>query len=86
MRQRLERTSRSHREVFDALRRADVGVNLHYIPVHTQPYYQAMGFRPGDYPQAESYYREAITLPMFPDLTESEQDRVVAALAQALGA
>jgi UDP-4-amino-4,6-dideoxy-N-acetyl-beta-L-altrosamine transaminase len=75
-----------HREIFDAMRASGIGVNLHYIPVHTQPWYRAMGFRDGDFPEAESYYREAITLPMFAHLTESEQDRVVDALAGSLGA
>ena len=75
-----------HRQVFDAMRAAGIGVNLHYIPVHTQPWYRAMGFRDGDFPQAESYYREAITLPMFAHLAEPEQDRVVEALARALEA
>jgi UDP-4-amino-4,6-dideoxy-N-acetyl-beta-L-altrosamine transaminase len=82
----LGRIRRSHREVFNELRSAGIGVNLHYIPVHTQPYYQAMGFREGDFPEAERYYREAITLPMFPDLSDADQDRVVAALAEAVGA
>jgi UDP-4-amino-4,6-dideoxy-N-acetyl-beta-L-altrosamine transaminase len=80
------RTGRGHREVFDAMRAAGIGVNLHYIPVHTQPWYRAMGFREGDFPEAEDYYREAITLPMFAHLSESEQDSVVAALAHALEA
>jgi len=74
----------SHRAVFEALRAAGIGVNLHYIPVHTQPYYRAMGFKDGDFPEAERYYREAISLPMYATLTEADQDRVVAALAQAL--
>jgi UDP-4-amino-4,6-dideoxy-N-acetyl-beta-L-altrosamine transaminase len=85
VRLQLERIQRSHREVFDALRAAGIGVNLHYIPVHTQPWYRAMGFGDGDFPEAEAYYREAITLPMFAHLEESEQDQVVEALARALG-
>ncbi|HEY8360281.1 MAG TPA: UDP-4-amino-4,6-dideoxy-N-acetyl-beta-L-altrosamine transaminase [Ramlibacter sp.] len=76
----------SHRAVFEALRAAGIGVNLHYIPVHTQPYYRAMGFDDGDFPEAERYYREAISLPMYATLTEADQDRVVAALRQALAA
>ncbi len=73
-----------HRKVFDALRSAGIGVNLHYIPVHTQPYYQAQGFKQGDYPEAERYYAEAISLPMYAALQDSEQDQVVAALHQAI--
>jgi dTDP-4-amino-4,6-dideoxygalactose transaminase len=60
-------------------------VNLHYIPVHTQPYYQKMGFGWGDFPEAEQYYREAISIPMHPTLTDEEQDFVVATLREALG-
>lgn len=70
----------THREVFEALRAKDIMVNLHYIPVHTQPYYQDMGFKAGQFPEAESYYSEAISIPMHPLLTEHEQDYVVAAL------
>jgi len=76
--------ARSHREVFELLRESGIGVNLHYIPVHLQPWYAQLGFKQGDYPQAERYYCEAISLPMFPTLTESQQDRVVNALAKAL--
>jgi dTDP-4-amino-4,6-dideoxygalactose transaminase len=79
-----ERCTRSRGEVFAAMRAAGIGVNLHYIPVHTQPYYQAMGFKPGDFPEAERYYAEAITLPMFPTLSDSEQQSVVGALESAL--
>lgn len=86
IRLQLERIQRSHREVFDVLREHGVGVNLHYIPVHTQPYYQAKGFKPDDFPESESYYAEAISLPMYATLGLHEQDEVVAALAQALGA
>ena len=84
IRLQLDRFARSHREVFDLLRGADIGVNLHYIPVHLQPWYARMGFKQGDYPEAERYYAEAISLPMFPALTESQQDQVVAALTKAL--
>lgn len=76
--------NRTHRQIFDAFREEGIGVNLHYIPVHTQPYYQRLGFRVGDYPQAERYYAEAISLPMYPNLSEQEQDQVVAALVKAL--
>jgi dTDP-4-amino-4,6-dideoxygalactose transaminase len=74
----------SRREVFEAMRKRGIGVNLHYIPVHTQPYYLDLGFRPGDYPEAERYYAEAMTMPMFPTLAGSQQDRVVDALREAL--
>lgn len=81
---RLHDASR-RREVFEALRAAGIGVNVHYIPVHTQPHYRRLGFRPGDFPEAERYYAGAISLPMFPTLTLAQQDEVVAALAKVLG-
>jgi dTDP-4-amino-4,6-dideoxygalactose transaminase len=73
------------RKVFDALRAAGIGVNVHYIPVHLQPYYRRLGFKPGQFPEAERYYARAITLPLFPRMSDADQDRVVAALAKALG-
>ncbi len=72
------------RAVFEAMRADGIGVNVHYIPVHLQPYYRALGFGPGDFPEAESYYDEAISLPLHPGLTEAEQDAVVASLSAAL--
>lgn len=78
------RAGTSHRRVFERLRERGIGVNVHYIPVHTQPYYQRMGFTVGQFPEAERYYAEAISLPMFATLTNAEQDEVVAALADAL--
>lgn len=74
----------NHRQVFEALREQGVGANLHYIPVHLQPYYQAQGFRPGDFPLAETYYAEAISLPLYPTLSGPDQAAVVAALRRAL--
>jgi UDP-4-amino-4,6-dideoxy-N-acetyl-beta-L-altrosamine transaminase len=79
----LDRMTRSHAEVFESLRAQDIGVNLHYIPVHTQPYYRQMGFGAGSFPEAERYYAEAISLPMYPTLHEEQQDLVVEALRQA---
>ena len=85
IRLQLDRITRTHREVFEALRQHGIGVNLHYIPVHTQPYYQRMGFKAGDYPQAERYYAEAISLPMYPTMTQSQQEAVMTAVQGALG-
>ena len=59
-------------------------MNVHYIPVHRQPYYEALGFRAGQFPNAERYYAGAISLPMFPTLTETDQDTVIRALGAAL--
>ncbi len=70
--------------IFEALRAADIGVNVHYIPVHTQPHYQQPGQVRGPFPEAERYYAEAISLPMYATLGKDQQDRVVAVLRQAL--
>jgi UDP-4-amino-4,6-dideoxy-N-acetyl-beta-L-altrosamine transaminase len=73
-----------HRKLFLSLRKQGIGVNIHYIPVHTQPYYKKLGFSEGDFPNAENYYREAITLPLFPMLTDGELRFVVKALKKEL--
>jgi UDP-4-amino-4,6-dideoxy-N-acetyl-beta-L-altrosamine transaminase len=72
--------------VFGAMQAAGIGVQVLYIPVHTQPYYRAMGFALGDFPEAEAFYASSFTLPIFPDLTDAEQDRVVTVLAEAIAA
>lgn len=72
------------RGVYDAMRAAGIGVNVHYIPVHLQPWYRRMGFKPGDFPAAEAYYDGALTLPLYPGLSEQDQERVVRTLRQAL--
>ncbi|WP_425058490.1 UDP-4-amino-4,6-dideoxy-N-acetyl-beta-L-altrosamine transaminase [Sporomusa carbonis] len=77
-------TGKSRREVFDALRARGIGVNVHYIPVHTQPYYRRLGFRLGDFPAAESYYQEAVSLPMYYSLDAKEQKYVIDILRQVL--
>jgi UDP-4-amino-4,6-dideoxy-N-acetyl-beta-L-altrosamine transaminase len=81
----LDAIKASHREVFERLRVAGIGANLHYIPVYRQPYYARSGFNPSDFPRAESYYREAITLPMYPGLTETQQLEVVRRLMAPMG-
>lgn len=75
---------RSRAEVFAAMRSAGIGVAVHYIPVHLQPYYRALGFKAGDFPRAEAYYRRCITLPLYPGLGPAQQDRVVQALTGAV--
>ena len=72
------------RFIFDNLRQLKIGVNVHYIPVHTQPYFQNLGFKVGDFPNAESYYEEAISLPLYPTMSHLQQDKVVTALNEAL--
>jgi len=84
IRLKFEQIGKTHRDVFDALRSAGIGVNLHYIPIYLQPYYQRLGFKPGYCPEAERYYAEIISLPMFPALTATEQDQVVNALRRAM--
>jgi len=79
------RSPLSRRQLFDGLRAAGVGVNVHYIPVHTQPHYRRLGFSPGQFPAAEAYYAGAISLPMFATLTNAQQGTVIAALRQLLG-
>ena len=81
---KLQELKVTHRMVFDSLRAQGIGVNLHYIPVHTQPYYQSLGFKRGDFPEAERYYAEAISLPMYASLSEQNQDRVVNVLKDLL--
>lgn len=83
IRLRLDCVDAGHREVFERLREAGIGVNLHYIPVYRQPYYAAQGFETSSFPEAEAYYAEAITLPLYPALQESEQTQVVEALRAA---
>ena len=77
VRLQTERLRMSHREIFDALRAAGIGVNLHYIPIHLQPYYRALGFQRADFPEAEHYYAQAISLPLFPAMTDAQQDQVI---------
>ena len=75
----LGELNKTHRKVFEELRSEGINVNLHYIPVHIQPYYRQLGFKPGDCPQAEQYYSETISLPIYYELTEDEQDFVISA-------
>ncbi|MCO1603809.1 UDP-4-amino-4,6-dideoxy-N-acetyl-beta-L-altrosamine transaminase [Desulfosporosinus nitroreducens] len=74
---KLDVLVKSRKAVFDELRSAGINVNVHYIPVHTQPYYQKLGFNEGDFPQAEKYYAGAITLPLYYGLTEDDQDYAI---------
>lgn len=84
IRLRLGEIERTRREVYAALHAAGIGVNLHYIPVYLQPYYRRLGFEPGHCPEAERYYAQAISLPLFPGLTEDQQDHMVASLKLAV--
>jgi dTDP-4-amino-4,6-dideoxygalactose transaminase len=70
--------------VFESLRAQGIGVNLHYIPIHTQPYYQKMGYKTYEYPQAMSYYAEAISIPIYVNLSKEQQDIIITALKNEL--
>lgn len=82
----LNETNKTQRQVYDALHAAEILVNVHYIPVYRQPYYEQMGFNIGYCPQAEQYYSEAISIPMYSGLTVTQQDQVVAVIREAVGA
>jgi UDP-4-amino-4,6-dideoxy-N-acetyl-beta-L-altrosamine transaminase len=80
-----DRDPEYHRRVFEGLRATGIGVQLHYSPVHLQPYYRRLGFTEGDFPEAEAYARNAISLPLYPGLQEQEQARVVQVLSSLVG-
>jgi UDP-4-amino-4,6-dideoxy-N-acetyl-beta-L-altrosamine transaminase len=80
----LENIRKTHSQVFDELRKNNLGVNVHYIPVHSQPYYEGMGFKQGDFPQAEKYYSKVISIPLYHGLTIEDQDQVIAILKKVL--
>jgi len=76
---------KSRQQIFDELRKNDIGVNVHYIPIHTQPFYENMGFKKGDFPNAESYYNNEISIPLHHTMTFEEQDKVINVLRGILG-
>jgi len=84
IRLQLNKLEKSHHQIFSALREAGILVNLHYIPVHLQPYYQQLGFKVGDFPVAERYYQEAISIPLFSHLSEAQQEHIIQTLNQLL--
>jgi len=84
IRLKLGELKASRKQVFEALRAKGIGVNVHYIPVHTQPYYENLGFKLGDFPVAEAYYDSAISLPMYPDLTDAQIQYVYESLKEVL--
>jgi len=79
-----DKVKNTRKEIFQELRKNDIGVNVHYIPVHTQPYYENIGFKKGDFPNTESYYESAISIPLFHAMTFEQQDQVVSALEKVL--
>lgn len=84
IRLQLDKITKSHRQVYDELFAAGVRVNLHYIPVYRHPYFEKMGFKSGYCPQAERYYAEAISIPLFPGLSETQQQQVIQEITSAL--
>ncbi|MUG97028.1 UDP-4-amino-4,6-dideoxy-N-acetyl-beta-L-altrosamine transaminase [Scytonema sp. UIC 10036] len=84
IRLKLDKINKTHHQVFEELRQAGIGVNLHYIPVHTQPYYQQLGFNLGDFFEAESYYQESISLPIYYELPVDSQSQIVTFLKKVL--
>ena len=77
-------TAEQHRQIFEALRLTGIGVQLHYSPVHLQPYYQNLGFVKGQFPNAEAYAESSFSLPLFPSLREADQALVCSELAENL--
>ena len=79
-----EQVKKPRKQVFSELRSSGIGVNVHYIPVHLQPHYKKLGFKKGDFPEAEAYYERALSIPLFPSLTKEMQDEVVEKLKRVL--
>jgi dTDP-4-amino-4,6-dideoxygalactose transaminase len=80
----LNKVRKNREQIFDLLRQNGVGVNVHYIPIHTQPYYLQFGFSEGDFPNSESYYSRSISIPLFHNMAVEQQDKVVDILRKAL--
>lgn len=80
----LDKVDKTHQQVFNELRKNGIGVNLHYIPVHTQPYYKTIGFKEGDFSEAEQYYKHAISIPLHHGLTENQHNYVIKTLGNVL--
>ncbi|NDD49652.1 MAG: UDP-4-amino-4,6-dideoxy-N-acetyl-beta-L-altrosamine transaminase, partial [Alphaproteobacteria bacterium] len=82
IRLKLDEIQKTLKEVHEKLLNYEIGVNLHYIPIHTHPYYQKMGFKKGDFPQSERFYSQAISLPIHPTLKKEEQNKIIAAVKE----
>jgi dTDP-4-amino-4,6-dideoxygalactose transaminase len=83
---KMEDLKVSRYQIFKMLRKRGIGVNLHYIPIHMQPYYQAMGFKVGDFPESEKYYESAISIPLHPGLSQKMQEHITLCLSDILNA
>jgi UDP-4-amino-4,6-dideoxy-N-acetyl-beta-L-altrosamine transaminase len=82
----LDNVYKSREQIFNKLRNSDIGVNVHYIPIHTQPHYQQFGFKKGTFPNSESYYETALSLPLYSGMCFQDQDKIVASIIEALDA
>ena len=80
----FDQICKTKQQIFEEMKEREIVLNLHYIPVHRQPYYEELGFRQGDFPESEKYYEEAFTLPLYYDITNDEQNRIVEALRSIL--
>ena len=80
----LDKANKNRQQVFNELREGGIGVNVHYIPIHIQPYYRQFGFKDGDFPISESYYNRALTIPLFHSMTFNQQDQTVSILRKIL--
>ena len=81
---KLDEINQTHLQVFESMQKKGIGVNLHYIPIHMHPFYESFGFKEGDFPNAEKYASEAISIPVFPQLVEELQDEVISALISSI--
>lgn len=81
----FSKISKTKNQIFAEMKEKGICLNLHYIPVHTQPYYENLGFKGGDFPNSEKYYEEAFTLPLYYSLTDEQQDHIVKSLVEVLG-
>lgn len=84
IRLKLDKLTASRREIFEALQQQNIGVNVHYIPIHLQPYYQQLGYKKGMCPNAEKLYEEVITLPLFPAMSEEDVNDVIHAVKRTI--
>ena len=80
----LDKIDKTHQQIFNELRENGIGVNLHYIPVHLQPYFEGLGFKKGDFPIAEKYYSVAISIPVYAQLSKEAQNKVISTLRDIL--
>ena len=80
----LDQVGKTKQQIFEEMKEKGITLNLHYIPVHRQPYYERLGFRQGDFPESEKYYEEAFTLPLYYELTGGEQDEIIGAFKDVL--